>query len=188
MVTEMETVFIAGSIAISRLDSRVKERISKAVGAGLWVAVGDADGADTSIQEHLASINAEHVTVYCSGDRPRNNVGDWAVEHVYPDAAPGTRGYFTAKDVKMAAAANYGLMIWDAKSTGTLSNVIELLKAKKKSVVFVNKAKMFVTVADGHSLEQLLENMSDVAKAKAERKMGLFTKVAAFNQPQYSLI
>ena len=188
MVTEMDTVFIAGSIAISRLDPRVKERISKAVSAGLSIAVGDADGADTSIQKHLASINAEHVTVYCSGDRPRNNVGDWTVEHVYPDAAPGTRGYFTAKDLKMAAAADYGLMIWDAKSTGTLSNVIELLKANKKSVVFVNKAKVFVTVVDGQSLEHLLKNMSDVAKAKAERKIALSSRIAALNQPQYSFI
>ena len=188
MVTEVETVFIAGSIAISRLDPRVKERISKAVNAGLCVAVGDADGADTSIQQHLASIKAERVTVYCSGDRPRNNVGDWMVEQVYSDATPGTRGYFTAKDLKMAAAANYGLMIWDAKSTGTLSNVIELLKAKKKSVVFINKATAFVTVSDGHSLEQLLENMSDVAKAKAERKISLSSKIAALNQSQYSLI
>jgi hypothetical protein len=187
MVTEMETVFIAGSIAISRLDQRVKDRISNAVSSGLCVAVGDADGADTSIQEHLVSINAEHVTVYCSGDSPRNNVGKWTVEHVYPDAEPGTRAYFTAKDVKMAAAANYGLMIWDAKSTGTLSNVIELLKAKKSTVVFVNKAKRFVTVKDGQALEMLLDNMSDVAKKKAEKKMGLSSKVAALNQPQFSL-
>lgn len=188
MVTEMETVFISGSIAISRLDQRVKERISKAVNAGLSVAVGDADGADTSIQQHLASISAERVTVYCSGDQPRNNVGDWMVEHVYPEAAPGTRRYFTAKDIKMAAAANYGLMIWDAKSTGTLSNVIELLKANKKSVVFINKSKSFVTVSDGHSLEQLLENMSGIAKAKADRKIALSSKVALLNQPQYTLI
>jgi hypothetical protein len=188
MVTETETVFIAGSIAIRHLDPCVKERISKAVSAGLSVAVGDADGADTSIQQHLASINARHVTVYCSGDRPRNNVGDWIVEHVYPDAAPGTRDYFTAKDLKMAAAADYGLMIWDTKSTGTLSNVLELLKSKKKTVVFINKAKTFVTVANGQSLELLLENMSDVAKAKAERKMALSSKIAALYQPQYSLI
>lgn len=184
----METVFIAGSISISRLDSRVKERIAKAVDAGLCVAVGDADGADTSIQQHLASIKAEYVTVYCSGSRPRNNVGGWTVEHVYTDAAPGTRGYFTAKDIKMAAAANYGLMIWDAKSTGTLSNVIELLKAKKKSVVFINKAKEFVTVADGQSLDRLLDSMSDSAKAKAERKIALSSKIAALNEPQYLLV
>jgi hypothetical protein len=184
----METVFIAGSIAISRLDPRVKERISKAVRAGLSVAVGDADGADASIQEYLASISAEHVTVYCSGDKPRNNIGDWIVEHVYPDAEPGTRKYFTAKDLKMAAAADYGLMIWDSKSTGTLSNVIELLKANKKSVVFVNKAKAFVNVSDSESLERLLENMSEVAKAKAEQKIGLSSRISALSHPQYSLI
>lgn len=188
MVTEMDTVFIAGSIAISRLDPRVKERISKAVDAGLSVAVGDADGADASIQQHLASINAKRVTVYCSGDYPRNNVGDWIVEHVYPDATPGTRSYFTAKDLKMAAASNYGLMIWDAKSTGTLSNVIELLKAKKKSVVFVNKAKAFINVTDIHSLEKLLGNMSEVAKEKAEKKIGLSSKIAALDKYQYSFI
>lgn len=188
MVTKMETVFIAGSIAISHLDPRVKERISKAVGAGLSVAVGDADGADTSIQEHLASINAERVTIYCSGDLPRNNVGNWAVEHVYPSASPGSREYFTAKDIKMAMAANYGLMIWDAKSTGTLSNVIELLKANKKSVVFVNKIKTFLTVSNGRSLEQLLENMSDVARAKAERKIALSSKLRAIGQPQLTLV
>ena len=189
MVTEAETetVFIAGSIAISRLDQRVKDRISKAVEAGLNVAVGDADGADTSIQEHLLSISAQHVTVYCSGDTPRNTVGDWTVEHVYPDAEPGTRSYFTAKDLKMAAAADYGLMIWDAKSTGTLSNVIELLKNKKTSVVFVNKLKTFVNVKDSQGLEALLENMSDVAKAKAERKMGLSSKVADLKQPGLAL-
>lgn len=188
MVIEMDTVFIAGSIAISRLDNRVKERISKAVDADLSIVVGDADGADTSIQQHLASVSARRVTVYCSGDRPRNNVGDWNVEHVYPDALPGTRSYFTAKDLAMAKAANYGLMIWDCKSTGTLSNVIELLKSNKKSVVFVNKIKTFVIVSDGHSLNRLLDNMSDSAKAKAERKIGLSSKVAIFNEAQYSLI
>lgn len=88
----------------------------------------------------------------------------------------------------MAAEANYGLMIWDAKSTGTLSNVIELLKAQKKAVVFVNKLKLFVNVSDAQSLERLLENMSDVAKEKAERKMSLSSKVASLSQYQYSLL
>ncbi len=184
----METVFIAGSIAISRLDNRVKERISKAVMKGLRVAVGDADGADKSIQQYLADINAECVTVFCSGDRPRNNVGQWPVEAVFPDATPGTRSYFTAKDVKMAEAADYGLMIWDSKSTGTLSNVLELLKAKKTSVVFVNKAKVFLNVKDAASLELLIENMSESAKAKAETKIGLSKKVAALAHKQLSLI
>lgn len=188
MVTEMETVFIAGSIAISRLDKLVKERITKAVDAGLSIVVGDADGADASIQEHLVSIHAPNVTVYCSGDSPRNNIGNWHVEPIYPDAVPGTRKYFTAKDIKMAKVANYGLMIWDAKSTGTLSNVIELLKDGKKSVVFVNKSKIFLTISDGNSLQNLIDNMSDIAKIKAEKKISLSSKVSMLNETQYSFI
>lgn len=183
----METVFIAGSIAIKSLDNRVKERISKAVKAGLKVAVGDAGGADSWIQEHLASINAENVTVFCSGDCPRNNLGGWPVENVYPDVARDTRAYFTAKDVQMAQASDYGLMIWDSKSTGTLSNVIELAMANKKSVVFVNKIKEFVTVADKRSCENLIDFMSENARMKAEKKIRLSSKVANLRRDQFSL-
>ena len=56
--------------------------------------------------------------------------------NVYSKAKVGSRAYFTAKDLEMARTSDYGLMIWDCKSTGTLSNVIELLREKKKSVVF----------------------------------------------------
>ena len=63
----MTTVFIAGSIAIKRLNDKVRQRIEKAVTSGLSVVVGDADGADTAIQQYLMMLNAENVTVYCSG-------------------------------------------------------------------------------------------------------------------------
>jgi hypothetical protein len=183
----MQTVFIAGSISIERLATQAKERISSAAHAGLHVVVGDADGADTSIQRHLFSIQAEAVTVFCSGDQPRNNVGNWPVERIFPDARPGTRAYFTAKDLKMAEAANYGLMIWDSKSTGTLSNVIELIKMGKKSVVFVNKSKEFMTVSDGASLEKLVDLMAPISKLKADKKMSLLSKVASLSREQLAL-
>lgn len=41
--------------------------------------------------------------------------------------AAGSRAFHTAKDVGMVKDAGYGLMIWDAESTGALSNVMELL-------------------------------------------------------------
>jgi hypothetical protein len=183
----METVFIAGSIAISRLHPLVEMRIRNVVEKGLNVVVGDADGADSSIQACLHSAEATLVTVYCSGDRPRNNLGEWETHNVFPDAAPGTRAFFTAKDVAMAQAADYGLMIWDTKSTGTLSNVIELLRAKKTSVVFVNKSKEFVTVSDVVGLETLIGHMSDHARAKAEDKIRLKAKIAALSNEQFAL-
>lgn len=182
----MTTVFIAGSISISRLHEKVQERISKIVSSGFDVVVGDADGADTSIQECLLKHRARKVTVYCAGDAPRNNVADWPVHKVISNAKPGTRAYFTAKDLEMARRSDYGLMIWDCKSTGTLSNVIQLLKEHKKSVVFVNKNADFVNIGDRAGLDHLLTFMSAHARAKAEDKIGLSSKVASLGQERLS--
>src|SRR5579872_957533 len=122
----MTTVFIAGSMSISHLHEKVRKRIGKIVSSDLDVVVGDADGADASIQRCLRNYQAEKVTVYCTGDIPRNNVAEWPVCRVYSKAKAGSRAYFTAKDVEMARNSDYGLMVWDCKSTGTLSNIIEL--------------------------------------------------------------
>jgi predicted XRE-type DNA-binding protein len=78
-------------------------------------------------------------------------------------------------------------MVWDCKSTGTLSNVIELLRERKKSVVFVNKNKDFVTISDKSGLERLLSFMSDHARVKAEDKIGLAAKIASIPNEQFSL-
>lgn len=183
----MTTVFIAGSISISRLHEKVADRINKIVSSDFNVVVGDADGADTSIQECLQRHQAGKVTVYCTGESPRNNVAEWPVHRVVSKAKAGTRAYFTAKDLEMARHSDYGLMVWDCKSTGTLSNVIELLREKKKSVVFVNKNKDFVTVSDKGGLERLVAFMSDHARAKAEEKIGLTAKIANIAHEQFSL-
>jgi hypothetical protein len=178
------TVFIAGSMNIKHLDSKVKERIDKIIASEFDVVVGDADGADSSIQSHLYNHDSRRATIYCSGNNPRNNIGDWPVHHVETKHTHGSRAFFTAKDIVMAETADYGLMIWDAKSTGTLSNVIELLKRKKKSVVFVNKEKAFKTVGDVGQLEILVSCMSEHARAKADEKIRLFEQIESLKHEQ----
>ena len=180
----MTTVFIAGSIKIKQLDRKFKERIDKIIASGFDLVVGDADGADTAIQTYLFEQGSSHTTVYCSGPRPRNNVGKWPIHSVTTDLAPGSRGYFTAKDLALAEAADYGLMMWDATSTGTLSNVIELLGRKKKSAVFVNKSKEFMTVGDVAQLQALVARMSEHARHKADEKLNLHKKIEALSHEQ----
>lgn len=177
-------VFIAGSMNIKHLDPKVKERIDNIVSQDFEVVVGDADGADTSIQWHLVNLGKAKATVFCSGQHPRNNVGDWPVQSVETTYAQGSRAFFTAKDLRMAEIADFGLMIWDAKSTGTLSNVIELLVRKKKSVVFVNKTKAFKNVGSVEQLEELLSFMSEHAKRKADEKIRLFERIEMLKQEQ----
>jgi hypothetical protein len=183
----MKTVFIAGSISISRLHALFVQRITKIVDSGLSIVVGDADGADASIQKSLQHLNARNVTVYCSGTEPRNNVGHWPVRVVRSDHPPGSRAFYTAKDIEMAKIADYGLMMWDAKSIGTLSNVIELLKREHSSRVFVNKERIFITVSDPNSLKSLINFMSDTARAKAEEKINLSEQVLSIANKQFRL-
>lgn len=184
----MTIVFVAGSIAISRLHPLVVARLATVVTRGLSVVVGDADGVDAAVQHALVADAASAVTVYCSGDTPRNNAGDWPVETIQSIATPGTRAWFTAKDLAMAEAADYGLMIWDSTSTGTLSNVLALVAQRKTCVVFVNKDKEFVTTSDADGIDQLVARMSDAARAKAETKMGLSRRIAALRNEQLALI
>jgi hypothetical protein len=87
----------------------------------------------------------------------------------------------------MAEDCDYGLMIWDAKSTGTLSNTLELLKRKKSSLVFVNKEKLFVKVKEVEDLELLVSYMSESALTKADKKIGLLSLIEAFKNEQSSL-
>jgi hypothetical protein len=180
----MTTVFIAGSMKIKHLDRKVRERIDNIVASNLKIVVGDADGADASIQAYLYEHGAANTIVYCTGDTPRNNVGGWPIHSVASDQQPGTRTFFMAKDIEMAKAADYGLMIWDSKSTGTLSNVIELLKRKKKTLVFVNKQKEFRTVSDIPQLETLLMCMSEHARRKADEKIRLRERIEALKYEQ----
>jgi hypothetical protein len=182
----MATVFVAGSMNIKRLDDRFVERLQNTVTATPAIVVGDADGADTSIQELLLDAGAESVTVYCSGEHPRNNVGNWPICKVQTKAKAGTRAYFTAKDLEMARVADRGLMIWDAKSTGTLSNVIELVKREKKCDIYVNKDRAFLTICDVEGLDRLVSRMSDSARSSAESKIGLSRLLADLVNEQFS--
>lgn len=169
----MHKVFISGSMRIKNLDKNVTARIDNIIKSNYEVLVGDADGVDSSIQNYLLNKHISIVIVYCSGDSPRNNFGHWKVKNIRTSSTPGTRAFFTAKDVKMAEDCDYGLMVWDTKSTGTLSNAIELLRRKKYSLVYINKAKEFLKIKDVPDLEKLISYMSDSAKLKAEKKIGL---------------
>ncbi len=183
----MTTVFIAGSMSIKHLDQKVKERIDRIVESDFDVVVGDADGVDMSIQSYLVERGVKHATVFCSGPTPRNNVGKWQVQPIEARYATGTRAFFTVKDIEMARVADYGLMIWDTKSTGTLNNVIELLNQKKKSVVFINKEKIFINVGDVAQLEKLVQYMSPHTRAKADEKIKLSVKIEALRNEQNEL-
>lgn len=132
----MNTVFIGGSRNASRLPEEVKSRLNNVIRSGHRVLVGDANGADKAVQRHFHDAGYDKVTVFCSGDALRNNVGQWTTRKVaVPENAKGFQ-FYAAKDREMAREADFGLMIWDGKSPGTLLNVLRLVRAGKIAVLF----------------------------------------------------
>lgn len=173
----MNKIFISGSMRIKRIDKKVEERIDNIINSNFPILLGDAEGVDTSVQELVKSKGYNNVIIYCSGDHVRNNIGRWKVKKIKTDYKENSRLFFTAKDIKMAKECDYGLMVWDSKSTGTLNNVYELLSLGKKSLVFVNKIKEFVRVTNFAEFEKLTSLMSKSAFEKADKKIQLRKKI-----------
>jgi hypothetical protein len=113
---------------------------------GFQILVGDANGADKAVQSYLAERAYPNVLVHCMKAHCRNNVGNWPTHEV--PAPKGARGFdfYSAKDRVMADTAEYGLMLWDGKSKGTINNVVNLSRDGKPVVVYVAPKKQFLTV------------------------------------------
>jgi len=151
----MEAVFLGGSRRIARLNESIRSKLDELLDRGLWIFVGDANGADRALQQHLANRAYERVIVYAVTGMLRNNVGDWKVRSV--DAPRGARGFdlYSVKDAQMAKDASYGLMLWDGKSRGTLENVRNLLAHGKPVAVHLGPARRFVSLRSTEDLHKL---------------------------------
>jgi hypothetical protein len=150
------TVFVAGSRQISRLPTEVKARLDTMIEKGFQILVGDANGADKAVQRYFADKAYPNVLVHCMKDHCRNNVGNWRTRQV--EAPRGAKGfdYYSLKDRAMAEAAEYGLMLWDGKSKGTVNNIVNLSRDHKPVVVYVAPTKQFRTIKTFDDLGGLL--------------------------------
>lgn len=151
----MEAVFLGGSRRIARLNESIRSKLDELLDRGLWMFIGDANGADRALQQHLANRGYERVVVYAVAGMLRNNVGHWKVRSV--EAPSGARGFdlYSVKDREMAKDASYGFMLWDGKSRGTLENVHNLVAHGKPVAVHLGPARRFVSLRSTEDLHKL---------------------------------
>jgi hypothetical protein len=137
-------VFIAGSRAISKLNSEIRERLDNIMRQKFTILLGDASGADKAVQQYLRRCDYREVTVYCM-ETCRNNVGEWPTrQHTATPGSKRDRHYYGIKDAAMAEDATCGFMLWDGESKGTLTNVVNLLNAHKKCLLYLGSKKQFL--------------------------------------------
>ena len=166
----MNTVFIGGSRRVPRLPVAARDRVDKVIENGLAVSVGDANGADKAVQKHLADARYDRVTVYCSGDSCRNNIGRWKTRHVKAKGRKKDFHFYAVKDREMACAAEFGLMIWDGKSPGTVLNVLRLVRASKKAVLINVPEQREVTFRSRDDWDVFLSECDEHLRRSLEKR------------------
>jgi adenine-specific DNA-methyltransferase len=169
----MTKVFIGGSRTLSRLNPMVLDRIDSIAARHLPIVVGDANGADKAVQRYLNSKGYRDVEVFCSGTRPRNNVGQWTIRTIDSGNETDRREHFTVKDRAMARASDFGFMLWDGESLGTILNVFRLVSLGKKALIYLSPTKEFVDVV---SMDDWERTVRGLPPALAERINRLLKK------------
>ena len=169
----MTTVFLSGSRKISRINDMIRDRIQNMVDQEFQIILGDANGADKAMQGFLDEKLYRNVTVFCAGGTCRNNVGDWQVRRIEVSSKFKGRELYTQKDKEMAAEADYGFVLWDGKSAGSINNVFELLKREKTVVVYLSKKKEFKKISNPQDIKNLLQTCDSADYLAISRKTNI---------------
>lgn len=157
-------VFIAGPRKISKLNKKVKERLENIMSNDLEVFLGDANGIDKALQKYFSNNEYNKVKIYAVNGQARNNIGNWEVKDVKINRKTKDFLYYTAKDKEMAKKADYGFMIWNGKSKGTLNNIINLAIMNKKIVIYFTPEKKFYKYNDLNGVKKILNKCNNKTK------------------------
>src|SRR5215813_8073240 len=156
-MSSLTKVFIAGSRRLSKLNEQVKRRIDNIVDKNFAIMIGDANGVDKAIQKYLCARHYRNVVVFCMEKNCRNNVGDWPKREIL--AAESSRrdfAYYSTKDQVMVQEADYGFMLWDGQSRGTLRSIVDLVQREKPVIVYVASEGAFHTLRRPKDLRDIL--------------------------------
>lgn len=148
-------VFIGGSRAVSKLNTVIRARLDDFIKRGCTILIGDANGADKAVQTYFAKKAYSNVMVFCM-EECRNNVGAWPTRRIQPPLGSKGFTYYAAKDFAMSKEAQCGVMLWDGKSKGTLQNMLNLIGAGKRTLVYFAPTKNFHVLTNDHDLQGLL--------------------------------
>lgn len=167
----MNKVFIGGSRGLSKLNDDIRQRLNNIIQKEYPVLIGDANGIDKAIQQYFADMNYRNVSVYCVGEKCRNNVGHWTTKCVKESGKVKDFSYYAIKDLEMVKDTDYGFMIWDAKSKGTLNNIVNLLRKNKTVIVYMSIDNKFYTLHSVSDLEKLLSKCDKNPLESLEKKL-----------------
>jgi hypothetical protein len=166
-------VFIGGSRRLSRLNRKVTQTLDRLVERDLTIIIGDANGADKAVQSYLANKKYRNVIVFCMQNQCRNNLGDWQSRRIETGLRNNGFEFYAVKDLAMAKETDYGFMLWDSKSKGTLNNIVTLLRESKPVIIYFSPTKTLHKLTNLGELSKILEKCDKESIRKFEKALGL---------------
>jgi hypothetical protein len=146
-------VFIGGSRNIKELDENVVRALFDELNSGSKILVGDADGVDTEIQKFCNSQNYNNIVVYASNGKARNNAGNFEIKKIPVSKDTFSKQFFVAKDIAMTNDADYGIVIWDGKSKGSLDQLHRMVRQNKPCHVYIAGDKRWVEIESENTIK-----------------------------------
>lgn len=163
IVNKSQTVFVSGSLSITELSDFAKAHIRSVVTSRMKVLIGDAYGADKAIQQELyKKYDYPFVTVYASNGKARNNVGNRKVKAVDVPSGIYGRAYYEQKDIAMSRDCDFGFMLWDGKSKGTLNNIRRLICMNKISILCLSYTRKSYKIETEQQLNDMLSDINNI--------------------------
>lgn len=177
----MKTVFIGGSRiteGTKGLPESVLDQIKDITTKQYNIVVGDSNGVDFLVQKYLSELGYDAVSIYYSGNQPRNRVNmKWKALR-YTEPGKSGKDLQMVKDKKMAEDADIAYMIWSdtyinprfgnkCVSNGTLSNIYRMLSSGKTVVVYyIPNDKTYIL----HTQEDFLNLLYPIIDLSAQKK------------------
>jgi len=156
-------IFISGSRELNQLPNEVLLKLQQFSDKNYDILIGDCYGIDSSIQKFYYDMKYANILVYASNGKARNNIGRWNIKNIAVKQNVYGFDFYKQKDIAMAKDADYGFMIWDGKSKGTLNNMVNLLSQGKFVLVYLSVSKHFFYIKSLNGLAQFILKHSQSA-------------------------
>lgn len=178
----MIKVFLGGSRNLGRLNPALRTRLRNLITNQHTVLVGDANGVDRAVQSFFAEEGYRNVVVFCMDGECRNNVGNWEIKSIDSGGRKKDFVYYAMKDAQASLDADYGFMIWDGKSKGTLNNVLNLVQQGKYSLIYRSPLREFIQIRSMDDVVSLVASCPSDVVEYLDKEIKLERRVAASNQ------